>query len=285
MNSSEISFSKFSEACADDKNSETKPRAWNPLSTDSISRKYSSYASFANNKAIYPVDASSQLIENLETAHTEIRNHVLFEGFACVGARSAFNKNGYRFGLYPPMNSEPAVRSLCHDLYEFCNDFKFIGDEFVTYIAMFQEDAVETEQEFEKLMWAHLQAMHDLDSKYFNWDSRVASEPSDNNFSFSIGERGLFVVGLHPQASRLSRRFKYKTLVFNPHEQFETLRERGKFESMKKIIRARDVATQGSINPVLKNFGESSEARQYSGRAVEDDWLCPFHTHRGKKDE
>jgi hypothetical protein len=33
---------------------------------------------------------------------------------------------------------------------------------------------------------------------------------------------------------------------------------------------------QGSINPNLSDFGVHSEARQYSGRAVEDAWKCPF---------
>jgi len=27
---------------------------------------------------------------------------------------------------------------------------------------------------------------------------------------------------------------------------------------------------------VLARYGEASEARQYSGRAVNDDWVCPF---------
>ena len=45
---------------------------------------------------------------------------------------------------------------------------------------------------------------------------------------------------------------------------------------MKNMIRARDMAFQGSINPVLEDFGVNSEARQYSGRAVEDNWRCPF---------
>ncbi len=49
------------------------------------------------------------------------------------------------------------------------------------------------------------------------------------------------------------------------------------------FTRAREMAFQGSINPMLKNFGERSEASQYSGRAVSDNWPCPFHAH--KKDE
>ncbi|HSP45414.1 MAG TPA: YqcI/YcgG family protein, partial [Chthoniobacterales bacterium] len=62
----------------------------------------------------------------------------------------------------------------------------------------------------------------------------------------------------------------------NPHEQFERLRADGKWKRMQETIRSRDVELQGSINPMLSDFGEQSEARQYSGRAVEDDWKAPF---------
>jgi FPC/CPF motif-containing protein YcgG len=45
---------------------------------------------------------------------------------------------------------------------------------------------------------------------------------------------------------------------------------------MQQIIRHRDIALQGSTNPMLTDFGEQSEARQYSGRAVDDDWVPPL---------
>jgi len=210
-------------------------------------------------------------------AHDRMRRMVLGEGYPCVGARSAFNRKTYRFGLYPEMATDAAVRAVCHDLYEFCHEFPIIDDEFITYIAMFGGSPMATEQEFEDRLWRHLQAMHRLDADHFGWDKAVQSDPASENFSFSIGGRGMFVVGLHPAASRLARTAAHPTLVFNLHEQFERLRARGKFETMKTIVRARDMAFQGDINPVLKNFGESSEARQYSGRAVPDDWRCPFH--------
>ena len=84
------------------------------------------------------------------------------------------------------------------------------------------------------------------------------------------------MIGLHPNASRPARRFRYPTLVFNSHEQFERLRQDGRFEKMKQIIRARDEALAGSVNPMLADFGSGSEAAQYSGREVGPDWKCPF---------
>jgi FPC/CPF motif-containing protein YcgG len=51
---------------------------------------------------------------------------------------------------------------------------------------------------------------------------------------------------------------------------------------MQETIRARDLELQGSINPMLSDFGVDSEARQYSGRAVEENWQAPFKAVEGK---
>ena len=166
---------------------------------------------------------------------------------------------------------------LCHDLYEFCREFPTVGDDFVTFIAGFSGTEIQSEAHYEQLIWRQLQLMHEIDRRRFSWDSSVSADPVDQNFSFSIGGRAFFIVGLHPLASRKSRTVTTPILVFNLHEQFERLRACGKFEKFMKMIRAREVAYQGDLNPMLRVFGESSEARQYSGRAVPDDWICPFH--------
>ncbi len=49
-----------------------------------------------------------------------------------------------------------------------------------------------------------------------------------------------------------------------------------RFDRMQAVIRERELALQGSLNANLSNFGEQSEARQYSGRRVEVGWRCPF---------
>ena len=49
---------------------------------------------------------------------------------------------------------------------------------------------------------------------------------------------------------------------------------------MRERILERDMAISGSPNPMLARHGESSEARQYSGRAVTSDWTCPFKDPR-----
>jgi len=94
----------------------------------------------------------------------------------------------------------------------------------------------------------------------------------------SFGEEAFFIVGLHPRASRPARRFERPVLVFNLHDQFEQLREQGRYERMRAKIIERDVALAGSPNPMLARHGTISEARQYSGRNVaEAGWVCPFN--------
>jgi len=45
---------------------------------------------------------------------------------------------------------------------------------------------------------------------------------------------------------------------------------------MKNIVRKRDVALSGSINPMLQDFGAASEVYQYSGMQYDSTWQCPF---------
>lgn len=197
--------------------------------------------------------------------------------FPCVGAKSALNKDRMRFGNFGELGDCAGAGKLCDALLAYSAEFETPGSSPVSFIALFTT-AGQNEAEFERQLWKMLQAMHDLDkARGFAWDPDVSQDPSRGDFSFSIGGRAFFVVGLHPQSSRLARRSPVPCLVFNFHEQFETLKASGKYQSMQTAIRARDVTLQGTVNPVLEGFGKSSEARQYSGRAVEENWTCPFH--------
>lgn len=253
---------------------------WNPLSVDPVASRFSSYAAFRGERITHPLTPTLPASTELTDAHDQLRHQILGQFFPCTGAISAFSQKSYRFGLYPELASTSAVHAVCHDLYEFCHEFPVIDDHFITFIALFREPAIESEQHFEALLWKQLQAMHNLDSNFFPWDKSVSSDPGSHKFSFSIGGRGMYVVGMHQKASRLARTRPYPTMVFNLHEQFDRLRARGKFDTMKHTIRAREMTFQGSINPMLATFGENSEARQYSGRAVSDDWICPFHPRK-----
>jgi hypothetical protein len=133
------------------------------------------------------------------------------------------------------------------------------------------------EADFEAALWHRLQSLHELDRADFAWDSRVSNDPESPEFSLSIGGKGFYIIGVHPNASRKARRFDSAALVFNLHSQFEQLRADGRYQPLTKAIARRDIALNGTQNPMLRPHGESSEARQYSGRQTRPDWLCPFH--------
>jgi len=138
------------------------------------------------------------------------------------------------------------------------------------------------EAHFEALLWSTLQQLADHDSR--PWAAGYDDDPADPRFAFSFAGTSFFIVGLHAHSSRLSRRFAFPTLVFNPHDQFDRLRADGKYGRFRDVIRARDIALQGSLNPMVRDFGAASEAPQYSGRAVSDTWQCPFHRHARLRD-
>jgi FPC/CPF motif-containing protein YcgG len=258
-------------------------RPWNPLSVDPVASRFSSYAAFNGKSVTRPFAPHVSVDTALIDAHEQLRQQIVGQFFPCTGAVSAFSQKHYRFGLYPELAHDSAVGAVCHDLYDFCHEFPVVDDHFITFVAMFRGPVIRSEQHFEDLLWNQLRAMHSCDSKFFVWDKNVDPDPQSHHFSFSIGGRAMYVIGMHPKASRLARTRPYPTMVFNLHEQFDRLRARGKFETMKQTIRARDMSFQGSVNPMLASFGENSEARQYSGRAVPENWTCPFHQKNDTK--
>lgn len=195
-------------------------------------------------------------------------------GFSCLGARAAVHREAFRFGAYAAMASGMATAALAADLEVFARESA--GVEFTTFVAAFVEVAPEDEDEFEARLWSQLRALHALDPAPA-WDPEVSDDPDSPRFSFSFAGRAFFVVGLHPGSSRLARRFGWPVLVFNPHAQFQRLRADGRYPGLRGAIRRRELALQGTLNPNLGDFGEMSDARQYSGRAVEPGWTCPFH--------
>jgi FPC/CPF motif-containing protein YcgG len=197
--------------------------------------------------------------------------------FPCLGAKAAFNAGIPPVSVFDSLGSAKSSRRLAAELGSFVQSQRTRPSRYATFVAIFREPRSLGERDFERRLWRQLQQLHEIDVAAHNeWDESVASDPSDPRFSFSFAGQALYVVGLHGGSSRLARRFPWPALGFNPHEQFERLRHDGKRRRMQAAIRNRDVALQGSVNPMLSDFGEQSEARQYSGRAVEDTWEAPF---------
>ena len=203
----------------------------------------------------------------------QFRSFVAARDFPCVGAKSAMNRDRMEFISLDAFGSAASTSALASELSAYSARHPDPGVDPVSLVALFS-GAVESEDAFHDALWAQLQSLHDLDRADHAWAEGVSSDPESSQFSFSVAGRAFFVVGLHPKSSRLARRAPVPTLVFNFHNQFEALRASGRYDKLQAAIRQRDIALQGSINPVLARFGEGSEARQYSGKAA---GRCPFH--------
>ena len=215
------------------------------------------------------------------SAEAEFRDLIDDAAFPCVGAKSALAREMMEFVHARDITSAWNDLQITHDLLEWSWRYKDDRTGLRSLVVIFDGPAALTEAEFEAAMWQRLQSISDKDY----WlgqkpDPRVSGDPDDPHFSLTFGGEAYFVVGLHPAASRPARRFGHPAMVFNLHDQFERLREEGRYERMREKIIARDVALAGSANPMLERHGEASAARQFSGRAVGDDWACPFRDPR-----
>lgn len=197
--------------------------------------------------------------------------------FPCVGAKSALAHSDITFFNGGDIRNAQYDDLLYKELYNFGESLIKGGEEVQSFVVIYDSPRNLSEKEFEVSMWNRLQALHYIDlAAEQNWTTESDANPESAHFSMSIGGHAFFIVGMHPHASRLARRFDYPTLVFNSHEQFERLRNSEQFEKMQKVIRQRDVALNGDINPMLADYGEKSEAAQYSGRNVSPEWKCPL---------
>ena len=142
---------------------------------------------------------------------------------------------------------------------------------------LFQQPAMMSEEEYDEVFWPYLQSLHALDSEQYGWDANVSSDPTSKNFSFSLKGQAFYVIGMHNKSSRKARTTSMPAIIFNPHRQFDALREKGNYTKIRDTIRKRDVAYAGSLNPMLQDFGEESEVLQYTSTKLnKENWICPF---------
>lgn len=202
-----------------------------------------------------------------------LSERILGPEYPCLGARSVFKRERATVVLHDNLEAPETARTLLEQLREYAAAVD-PEEGFVSFVAAFRGPEVRDEKHFEEMLWGLLQRLHDVDEQ--PWAPEVSADPNDPHFAFSVAGTPFFIVGLHPKASREARRMPLPVLVFNLHEQFESLREEGGFERMRDTIRRRDEELQGSINPMVSDHGETSEARQYSGRKLEKAWEAPF---------
>lgn len=215
-------------------------------------------------------------VPNASDVETTFHDFVMREDFSCLGARATVAQNAGVLKVFGALGDVAEAGDLARELEEFGKLPESKEARFSSLIAVFPETPEISENDFDALLWQQLQQLRDLD-RNLSGDQTISDNPEDPNFSFRFKGVPYFVVGLCPSSSRLARRFSWPTLVFNPHAVFDRLRDEGKYERLKAVIRTREIALQGNLNPNLADFGEASEARQYSGLDHPAEWKCPFH--------
>jgi uncharacterized protein len=204
------------------------------------------------------------------------------KGYPCIAARAALKSGHVRCLIADHMACPKDDRQILDFLYDFVDGYRNSKKSFHSAAILFRQPEIANEQMFEALLWERLSALRFLDHQHYEYDNRVDSDPASENFSFSIKAEAFFVIGIHPASNRHSRVFRYPSLIFNPHAEFEKLRAAKRYESLKRAVRKRDIKFSGSVNPMLKDFGEASEVFQYSGMNYDSNWKCPLDTHSGK---
>jgi len=213
-------------------------------------------------------------LDNNKDIKSQFEDFVINKNHPCVMAQTVFSMDKVDFHVYENLGSKNTATKILKDLKQYISEYDFESKEFFTFLAVFKGRKEFTEKQFEDLLWSQLSLLHEVDTD--EWDHAVSSDPENKDFSFSLGGKAFYMVGLHPNSSRMARQAPYPAIAFNLHWQFEKLREMGTYEVVRDKIRERDKELQGNINPILEDFGENSEARQYSGRNVGKEWNCPF---------
>lgn len=218
--------------------------------------------------------------DTLECLHQRLRATVLQPGYPCVAGVQAIKRDDYAVGLYEGFGEGACWSALRQDLTSYLDEQERTGSLYHTMFALFVGAPQLAEAPFEEAMWRELSYLTSSEQRATDWASDAESDPSQEAFIFSLTGRKLFVVGLHPNSSRRSRRFPLTALVFNAFEQFEQLEQRGSYERMVALNRKLDVAFDGSVNPMVEQHGDRWEAIQFSGQRNADDWKCPFRFMR-----
>ena len=203
-------------------------------------------------------------------------HHLQSKDYPCIAAHDVASKQALSCFVADHMACPKDDRDILNFIYSFVDKYRTSTKGYHSVAILFKEPSNLSEEEFDTLLWMRLQSLSDLDAQQYKYDARVASDVTSPHFSFSLKEEAFYIIGLHPSSQRNSRKFSYPVLVFNPHAQFERLREQQHYQKMQHIVRERDKAYSGNVNPMLADFGQSPEVIQYSGRTYDENWKCPL---------
>jgi uncharacterized protein len=196
--------------------------------------------------------------------------------FPCIGAKAALAQGGlsmlFADDIASPMDDHAIHAAMVVEATKVVEHDAILR----SFVVIFDTDNDLDECAFETALWQPLSAFAAIDAANGTpWAQGVSGDIEAPDYAMSVGGVAYFVIGLHPRASRAARRFSHCALVFNAHRQFETMRDDGRYKRFQAANRARELAISGSTNPMLRDFGQGSEASQYSGRLVDATWICP----------
>lgn len=184
----------------------------------------------------------------------------LGDEYPCLGAKSAFTRRSAHIQLVDTLADPDSSR-----LYEALADYaatiaQQVDDRtFMSFVVGFHGPDVSSEAQFEALQWQQLRLLHALDvADDEEGGPDVPTDPLNPDIACRIGGVDFFVIGMHPRASRMSRRAPWPVLVFNLHRPFEALRSSGPYERVRDTIRRRDVRLQGTTNPIAADLADQA---------------------------
>jgi uncharacterized protein len=194
-----------------------------------------------------------------------LRDMVGEKGFPCPFGKSIVDDEKYEATEYGSLRCPVSPGRVCDDLYKAAInlDTGTIGkDDLRSFVAFFSDkfsDELEASKAFHKFLYG----MHLYDkSKGHSWSKDVSSDPRSKNFSFSIGGKSYFVPFFHPRGIG-PREAARPMILFNRHDLFESLREKGVYTKARDCIRGKIANRHGFVPELLSDFGEGLEFPSY----------------------
>lgn len=220
-----------------------------------------------------PIESRMEISDNIID---EYILHLSAKDFPCIGAKASIQKDQSKFMVADHIGCPKDDREILKFLYDFIDEYRNTTEGYYSASILFKQPTTLTEEEFDSYLWTRLQSLADMDSVNYSHDKHVSDDPGSPDFCYSLKEEAFFIIGMHAGSSRASRHFKYPVLIFNPHAQFQKLRQTKAYSTMQNVIRAKDILYSGSVNPMLMDFAKGLEVNQYSGRNYDDSWKCPL---------
>ncbi len=183
-------------------------------------------------KTANKLKSKNHLPQNAQQAAIQksLKKFIVEDDHPCVMAQTVFSMDKVDLHVYENFGSKNAAHKILKDIKEYLLKYDFENNDFYTFVATFPDRKKYSEKQFEELLWKQLQFIHEADDQ--PWDPTVSSDPENKNFSFSIHGKAFYMVGLHPNSSRMARRSPVPAIAFNLHWQFDKLREMGAYHNV-----------------------------------------------------